>query len=101
MLRSVFEDINEETFCLDHFWLEKGKISHFKTFVFVVKLVLTVVHGQTSAELEFSINNIVHNNMKEDTIMVKKHIIDNINSNKLKVHIRETNKDLSKSVKST
>ena len=39
--------------------------------------------------------------MKEDTIMVKKHIIDNINSNKLKVHIRETNKDLSKSVKST
>ena len=90
MLRSFFEDINEATSCLDHFWLEKAKISHFKTLFFVVKLVLTVIHGQTSAELEFSINNIVHSKMKEDTIMVKKHIIDNINSNKLKVHIRET-----------
>ena len=70
MLRSVFEDFNEATDRLDNFWFEKAKISHFKTFV--VKLVFTLFHGQTSVELEFSISNSVHNNnMKEDTIMAK------------------------------
>ena len=70
MLRSVFESFNEATDRLDNFWFEKAKISHFKTFV--VKLVFTLFHGQTSVELEFSISNSVHNNnMKEDTIMAK------------------------------
>ena len=70
MLRSVFESFNEATDRLDNFWFEKAKISHFKTFV--VKLVFTLFHGQTSVELEFSISNSVHNNnMKEDTIMGK------------------------------
>ena len=70
MLRSVFESFNEATDRLDNFWFEKAKISHFKTFV--VKLVFTLFHGQTSVEREFSISNSVHNNsMKEDTTMAK------------------------------
>ena len=70
MLRSVFEDFNEATDRLDNFWFEKAKISHFKTFV--VKLVFTLFHGQTSVEREFSISNSVHNNsMKEDMTMAK------------------------------
>ena len=56
MLRSVFDDFNDATDRLDNFWLEKAKISHFKTLAFVVKLVLTVFHGQASAEQEFSIS---------------------------------------------
>ena len=72
MLRSVFEDFNEATDRLDNFWFEKAKISHCKILAFVVKVVLTVFHGQAFVELEFSISNIVHNNnMKEDTIMAK------------------------------
>ena len=70
MLRSVFESFNEATDRLDNFWFEKAKISHFKTFV--VKLVFTLFHGQTSVEREFSISNSVHNNsMKEDMTMAK------------------------------
>ena len=72
MLRSVFEDFNEANDRLDNFWSEKAKISHFKTSTFVVKLVLTLFHGQASVEREFSISSSVHNNnMKEDTIMAK------------------------------
>ena len=73
MLRSVFEDFNEATGRLDNFWFEKAKTSHFKTLAFVVKLVLTLFHGQASVKREFSKSNIVHkNNLKEDTIMAKK-----------------------------
>ena len=56
MLRSVFEDFNDATDRLDNFWLEKAKISHFKTLAFVMKLILTVFHGQASVEQEFSIS---------------------------------------------
>ena len=95
MLRSVFEDLNEATDHLDDFWFEKAKISHFKTSDFVVKLALTLFHGQTSFEREFSISNYVYsNNMKEDTIMAKKYIMNHMNSHKLKLHTKETNKDL-------
>ena len=72
MLRSVFEDFNEATDCLDNFWFDKAKISSFKTLAFVVKLALTLFHGQASVERKFSISNSVHNNkMKKDTIMAK------------------------------
>ena len=72
MLRSVFEDFNEVTDCLDNFRFEKAKISHFKILAFVVKLVLTLFHGQASVEWKFSISHIVHNNnVKEDTLMAK------------------------------
>ena len=76
MLRSIFEDFNEAIDRLDNFWFEKAKISHFKTLVFPVKLVLTLFHGQASVERELSISKIVHiNDMKEDTIMAKKTLI--------------------------
>ena len=66
----------------------------------MVKLVLTLFHGQASVEREFSINNIVdNNNMKEHTIMAKKYIIDHMNSHELKPDTVEINKDLFKSVK--
>ena len=65
----------------------------------MVKLILTLFHRQASIEPEFSISNIVHkNSMKEHTIMAKKYIIDNMNSQK--PHTKEINKDLFKSVKS-
>ena len=73
MLRSIFEDFNEAIDRVDNFWFEKAKISHFKTVVFQVKLVLTLFHGQASVEWELSVSNIVHNNRKEDTIMAKKY----------------------------
>ena len=101
MLRSVFEDFNEATNGLDNFWFEKAKISHFKTLAFAVKLLLTLFHGQASVEREFSMSNIVHNhNMKEQTIMAKKYIINHMNSHKLNLHTIEINKDLFKSIKS-
>ena len=62
-----------------------------------MKLLLTLFHGQASVEQEFSKSNIVHNNnMKEDTIMAKKYIIDHMNSHKLKRHTMEINIDLFK-----
>ena len=53
MLTPVFEDFNGATDCLDNFWFEKAKTSHFKTLAFVNKLVLTLFHGQASVEREF------------------------------------------------
>ena len=90
VFRSVFEDFNEITDPLDNFWFEKAKISHFKTLAFVAELVLTLFHGHASFEREFSISNTVHNNnMKEDATMAKIHIIDHMNSHKLKPHTIE------------
>ena len=60
ILRSVFDDFNKATDRLDNFWLEKAKISHFKTLAFVVKLVSTLFHLQASIDWEFSISNIDH-----------------------------------------
>ena len=105
MLRSVFEDFNEATDCLDNFWFDKAKISSFKTLAFVVKLALTLFHGQASVERKFSISNSVHNNkMKKDTIMAKQilliiYIYCYINSHKLKPYTIEINNDLLKAVK--
>ena len=96
MFRSVFEDFNEVIDPLDNFWFEKAKISHFKTLAFVAELVLTLFHGHASFEREFSISNTVHNNnMKEDTTMAKIHIIDHMNSHKLKPHTIEIEISLS------
>ena len=50
ILRSVFDDFNKATDRLDNFWLEKAKISDFKTLVFVVKLVSTLFHLQASID---------------------------------------------------
>ena len=86
MLRSVFEDFNEASNRLNNFWFEKAKTSHFKTLTLVVKSVLTLFHGQASVEWKFSISNIIHNNnMKEDTIMAKKYVIDHMNVHKMHI----------------
>ena len=60
ILKSVFDDFNKATDRLDNFWLEKAKISHFKTLAFVVKLVSTLFHLQASIDWKFSISNIDH-----------------------------------------
>ena len=49
-----FEKIKEESDPLDNFFFQKVNIQNYKTLSFVVKLVLTLSHGQASVERQFS-----------------------------------------------
>ena len=56
----------------------------FKELSFLVKLILTLIYGQASAERSFSVNYAVVNvNMSEDFIVAKKIIKDHMISNRL------------------
>ena len=101
ILRTVFQDFKEKEDRLDHFWFQQVKIYNYETLSFIVKLILTLCHGQASVERAFSVNNIVEeNNMKEITIIAKKRVIDHMNANKLKPYTIEVDKDLLKAVRS-
>ena len=56
---STFEDFKEKEHRLDDFWFQQVKVYNYEKLSFVVKLILTLSHGQASVELEFSVNNIV------------------------------------------
>ena len=59
---------------------------------YVVKIILTLSHGQASVERGFSINkSLVKVNMKEETIVAKKIIRDYMLANLLKPYTREVN----------
>ena len=95
--RSTFEDFKEKEHRLDDFWFQQVKVYNYEKLSFVVKLILTLSHGQASVELEFSVNNIVDKkNMKEETIVARRHIIDHMRAHKLKPYTIEIDKPLVK-----
>ena len=79
-----FRCFDSSTKDLDEFYFNDIDLQSFKELSFLVKIRLTLSHGQASAGRSFSVNNTVINvNMSKDSIVAKKIIKDHMISNKL------------------
>lgn len=100
-LNLEFNQFDRKKQRLDDFYFHLVKIQNFESLAFILKLILTLSHGQAAVERLFSINkNVISQNMKPETIVARKTIQDHMISNKLKPESIELSKDLLKSAKS-
>ena len=99
--RVEFEEFKEESDRLDNFFFQKVNIQNYKALRFVVKLGLTLSHGQSSVERQLSVNNqVLDNNMQMMSIVAQKHIINHMKAIQLTPHSIDISKDLLLSVNS-
>ena len=64
---------------LDDFCFNQVFANNYADLSFIIKVVLTLHHGQTFTEQQFSISNtVLGNNIKEESIVARKHIIDHL-----------------------
>ena len=86
---------------LDEFFFKKLNFSKHTNLSFVVKILLTLSHGQAAVERGFSVNNnIIQTNMYAKTIISKRLIKDHMLANGLQPHTIEITKPLVKAYKS-
>ena len=86
---------------LDDFYYQHACISNYKELSFVVRLVLTLSHGQAAVERGFSINNTsVKTNMTPVSIISRRIIKDHLIANQLKPHTVHITASLIKSFRS-
>ena len=72
---------------LDDFYFKLGGMTKYKDLSFLLKIVLTLSHGQAVVERNFSLGNALLNyNMGEDSVKAKKVIKDHMLSNGLEPH---------------
>ena len=75
--RAKVEEFNENQDRLDDFCFNQAFANNYADLSFAIKVVLTLRHGHISTEQQFSITNIVlDSNMKKESIVARKHIID-------------------------
>lgn len=93
------KDLDEKD--LDDFYFTDLNLAAFPDLSFLIKMILTLSHGQAAVERSFSINNSVLNlNMKEDSIVAKKIVKDHMISNGLKPNTINISNKLIRSVAS-
>ena len=79
LVQIKFQELGRSKTRLDDFFFKVVNIKLFKNLVEVVKLVLTLSHGQAFVERRFSINkSILEINMKEESIVTRKLIRDHM-----------------------
>ena len=77
--RGKVEEFNENLDRLDDFCFNQVFANNYADPSFAIKVVLTIRHGHASTEQQFSITNIVlDSNMREESIVARKHIIDHV-----------------------
>ena len=86
---------------LDDFYFKTVGIGKYKELSFVLKVLLTISHGQASVERGFSHNNaFLKTNMSPETVIAKRMIKDRILSRDLKPYRIEISKPLVLALKS-
>ena len=79
LIKVKFQEFDRSETRLDDFYFKIIGIKQYPNLARVVKLVLTLSHGQASVERQFSVNNSVLDvNMKEDSIVARKLIRDHM-----------------------
>ena len=83
-----FKSFRREKQRLDEFYFKPDfDIKRFKQFSFVLKIILTLSHGQAAVERGFSINkSLLKVNISEHSIISKKIIRDHMLANGLEAH---------------
>ena len=77
--RAKVQAFDENHDWLDNFCFNQAFANNYANLSFVIKVVLTLSDDQAFTEQQFSINNaVLDNNMKEESIVTRKHIIDHL-----------------------
>ena len=93
----IFQSFSCDETALDDFFFKLVGMEKYKDLSFLLKIVLTVSHGQ--AEQSFSLGNaLLDYNMSEDSIKAKKVIKDHMLSNGLEPHTIHISNQLIRSV---
>ena len=88
--RDKFAIFNKKEHRLDEFFFSAVKVQNYKNLAFILKIVLTLSHGQAVVERKFSVNKAVLDvNMQENYLIAHKLIRDHMSSNNLKPHCME------------
>ena len=78
----IFQSFSCDETALDDFFFKLVGVEKYKDLSFLLKIVLTLSHGQAAVERSFSLGNALLNyNMSEDSIKAKKVIKDHMLSN--------------------
>ena len=86
---------------LDDFYFQKACVKDYKELSFVIRLVLTLSHGQAAVERGFSLNNSsVKTNMTPLSIISRRIVKDHLIANNLKPHTLEITSQLIKDFRS-
>ena len=81
--RAKVEEFNENHNWSDNFCFNQVFANNYAGISHVIKVFLTLSHGRASTEQQFSITNIVlDNNRKEESVVAKQHITDQLWSKK-------------------
>ena len=79
-----FEEFSQESCQLDEFYFHKVEVAEYQDVAFVIRLLLTLSHGQAAVERGFSHNNaLLKVNMNPETVISKSVIKDHMLANKL------------------
>ena len=99
LLTDLFQSYKREETSLDEFYFEKTDIRSFKELASLLKVILTVSHGQAAAERGFSINNSLSIvNIFEKSLVCKKLVKDHLLSNQQEAHTVPITNQLIRSV---
>ena len=94
----IFQSFSCSEITLDGFFKLTG-VEKYKDLSFLLKIVLTLSHGQAAVERSFSLGNALLNyNMSEDPIKAKKVIMDHMLSNDREPHTIHISNQLFRSV---
>ena len=89
------QSFDESFCCLDEFYFEKIGIQKYGELSFVIRLILTLSHGQASVERGFSINNaILEMNMLLETVVSKRTVRDHMIAKGLQPHTIKLDKPI-------
>ena len=98
--QDMFIEFNKESDRFDDFYFKKCNINRYKELVAVVKILLTLSHGQASAKRGFSENNtVLTQNMKMESIVAHRLIKDHLVSNSLQAQTINITNEMMLSVK--
>ena len=101
-MQSKFSGFSLKECRIDDFYFKDVGVAKYKELSFILKLLLTMSHGQAAAERGFSHNNaILKTNLSPETVVSKRMIKDHMLSFNLKPHTIEITNPLTVAFKSS
>ena len=98
--QDMFFEFNNESDRLADFYFKKCNINKYKELAAIVKILLTLSHGQASVEWGFHENNkVLAQNVKVESIISRCLITDHMVSNYLQPHTIDISREMMLSIK--
>ena len=99
--KAIFRNYGIHKNHLDEFYMEYLKDStQYKSFCYVVKIVLTMLHGQADVECGFNVNkNLIVENMSDESLTAQRLAKDHMKCKEYKPHNMPIPKELLQSMK--